>query len=896
VKATRIDPDHFLEVIANENKNSARGQLKIFFGACAGVGKTYAMLQAARQRLDDGVAVLVGEVQTHDREATRRLLEGLPELPRRTVQYHGLTLREFDLDGALAAGPSLILIDELAHANAPGSRHAKRWQDVEELLAAGVDVYTTLNVQHLESLNDIVGGIIGIRVRETVPDQCFDRAADVVLVDLPPDDLLARLHAGKVYLPEAAEQARRNFFRKGNLIALRELALRRVADRVNIDVRSYRDWKSVHTVWATKERLMICVKAEPSHEKLIREGARLAQHLQADWIVVHVDRPRGAGTQGTREALLRLTKLAESLGAEFANIPGEDVAQTLLEYVRARNATKLMLGREGRQLRWPWHRALADRIADANPDLGLILLNADHRVPRARAPSAARSPAGTGTGAGLRPHLRSLVLATLACAFTTFIASLLLMFFDSSNVVMLFMFTVVLLALRLGRAAGAWGAVLSVASFDFFFVEPRFSFAVSDTQYLFTFVLVLAVALVTGELAARLRFKARMATEGERRATAVARVARELSGAIETEQIAAVCTGTIARLFAARIALVVPDLDEHLTCVDQAEFVDASVAQWAYDHAQPAGNGTQALPAAGAVYLPLKAPMRMRGVLVMCMDQGSFSTDPDERRLLDACCSLIALALERTHFVEIAQDTLVRMEGERLRNALLAAVSHDLRTPLTAIHGLAETLELNDLPAAEQTSVSRAIRLQTESLHQLVTNLLDLARMQSEGVRLNLEWHALDEIIGSALRRLSGVLAGHVVRTRLAADLPLVELDAVGFERVLVNVLDNVAKYTPAGSTVQIHARASPDTMHVFVEDDGPGLPSIDADRLFEAFTRGTKESSITGVGLGLALCRTIVEAHAGTIRVERCVPHGTRFEIRLPLGTPPHIEYEILL
>jgi two-component system sensor histidine kinase KdpD len=894
VKATRTDPDHFLDVIANETKSNARGQLKIFFGACAGVGKTYAMLQAARQRMEEGVAVLVGEVQTHEREATRRLLEGLPELPGRTLQYHGLSLREFDLDGALAASPSLILIDELAHANAPGSRHAKRWQDVEELLAAGVDVYTTLNVQHLESLNDIVGGIIGIRVRETVPDHCFDLAADVVLVDLPPDDLLARLHAGKVYLPEAAEQARRNFFRKGNLIALRELALRRVADRVNIDVRSYRDRESVHTVWATKERLMVCVKAELAHEKLIREGARLAQHWQADWIVVHVDRPRGARTQGTRETLLRLTRLADNLGAEFVSIPGEDVSQTLLEYVLARNATRLVLGRSPRRIHWPWRRTLAERLADTNPEIGLILPGARREAARPLKQSATRS----AVKVSFTPHMQPLVLATLACALTTFIASLLLRFFDPSNVVMLFMFTVVLLALRLGRAAGAWGAVLSVASFDFFFVEPRFSFAVSDTQYLFTFVLVLAVAIVTGELAARLRFKARMAAEGERRATALARVARELSGAIETEQIAAVCTGSIARLFAARVALVVPDLDERLICVDHAgvvEFVDTSVAQWAYDHAQPAGRGTEVLAGAGALYVPLKAPMRMRGVLVMRTEDGSPPSDPDERRLLDACCSLIALALERTHFVDIAQDTLVRIEGERLRSALLAAVSHDLRTPLTAIRGLAETLELSELPGAEREGVSRAIRLQTESLHQLVTNLLDLARMQSEGVRLNKEWHALDEIIGSALRRLGSVLSGYVVRTCLPPGLPLVELDAVGFERVLVNLLDNAAKYTPAGSTVRIRARASADTMHVFVEDDGPGLPPIDTERLFEAFTRGAKESSITGVGLGLALCRTIVEAHAGTIQVERCIPHGTRFDICLPLGTPPPIEQETL-
>jgi two-component system sensor histidine kinase KdpD len=489
-----------------------------------------------------------------------------------------------------------------------------------------------------------------------------------------------------------------------------------------------------------------------------------------------------------------------------------------------------------------------------------------------------------------------LVFATLACAATTVAASLLLHVFDLSNVVGIFLFTVVLVALRLGRVAGAWTALLSVASFDFFFVTPRFSFAVSDAQYLFTFVLILVVALVTGQLAAQLHLKARVATAGERHAVAVARVARELSGALKVEQISAICSGTIAPLFAARIALVLPNGGDELIGLPPEDFVDTSIAQWSFDHLQPAGRSTPTLPGAAALYLPLKAPMSTRGVLVVQVDEAARPSEPDDRRLLDACCSLIALALERTHFVEIAQDTLVRIEGERLRSALLAAVSHDLKTPLTAIRGLAETLEqTTTLPVAERVGLSRAIRTQSESLHRLVTNLLDLARMQSEGVRLNKEWNALGEVVGSALARLVDVLAAHDVRTQLAADLPLIELDAIAFERVLVNLLDNAAKYTPPGTRIVIRSSVTDHALHLFVEDNGPGLPNLNVETLFEPFTRGVTESSISGVGLGLALCRTIVAAHDGTIHAQRLIPQGVRFEIRLPVGTPPEIEHEIL-
>jgi two-component system sensor histidine kinase KdpD len=888
VRELRPDPDDLLKAINAEQGRRARGQLKIFFGACAGVGKTYAMLQAARQRQIEGVAVGIGIVETHGRNATHGLLEGLPALPLKAVTYHGQTVGEFDLDGALAAGLQLIVVDELAHANVPSGRHAKRWQDVEELLDAGIDVYTALNVQHLDGLNDIVGGITGIRVRETVPDRVFDDAADVVLIDLPPDDLLVRLASGKVYLSGVADHARENFFRKGNLIALRELALRRVADRVNSDVRSYRISNAIHTVWPTQERLIICVQADTSQEGLLREGARLAQRLQAAWIVVHVDRPRTGRNPRAREVLLGLAKSAQALGAEFANVPGDDVAKTLLDYARARNATKFVMGHDARRRRPFWRRRLSEQIRLSHPEIGLILLGAGQPAGQARRHREPAAPAS---------HVAPILLATLICGLTTVAASGLLRVFDLSNVVMLFLLTVVFVALRLGRVAGVWAALLCVACLDFFFVDPRMSFAVSDTQYIFTFALMLAVALMISQLAVRLRSDAKVAIAGERRAAAVARVARDLSAAMKTEQIVSICTDTLAPLLAVRVALLLPDADDRLIAVRDTPFVDMSVAQWAYDHGQAAGLGTQTLNAAAALYLPLKAPMRVRGILAMQPAGAALPGDPDDRRLLDACCSSIALALERIHFVEVAQDTLVKMEGERLRNALLAAVSHDLKTPLTAIRGLAETLEQPDrLDGTEARELARAVRLQAEALQGLVMNLLDLARMQSEGVKLNKEWHALAEIVGSALTRLTQSPAMRQMPADIPADLPLIELDALLFERVLVNLLDNAMKYTQEDSTIELRARVSGDTMYFFVEDNGPGFRAADPETLFEAFARGQKESAITGVGLGLALCRSIVAAHGGTIRAENLQPHGARFEIRLPLGSPPEIEHETIL
>ena len=880
----RPDPDDLLQVVTAESHRTGRGQLKIFFGACAGVGKTFAMLQAARGRQADGVAVAIGVVETHGRKETEALIDGLPVLPRKQLNGMGPAASEFDLDGALASGYRLIVVDELAHTNAPGSRHAKRWQDVEELLDAGIDVYTAVNVQHLDSLNDIVGGIVGIRVRETVPDRIFDAATDVVLVDLPSDDLLARMNAGKVYLPDAAARARQNFFRRGNLIALRELALRRVADRVNSDVRTYRVSHAIKTVWPVQDLLMVCVSADPGQEKLVREGARLAQRMQAQWIVVHIDQPARAGDKPAREALRQIANAAQAAGAEFANIPGQDVATTLLDYARKRNATKLVLGNPARRL-LPFPASLPERIAQADPEVGLILLNVGETRRRQALRLNTDEP---------QAMTRQLVIATVASAATTALASQLLQVFDLTNLVMLFLATVVFVSMRLGRLAGVWAALLSVASFDFFFIAPHYSFTVNDTQYLFTFALMLLVALVISQLAARMRSEARAARAGERRASALARVARDLSSAIKVEQVIAVCRDALTPLFGAKVVLLLPDRSDKLVASADAPMIDLSAAQWTLDHTQEAGLGTQTLNGADALYLPLKASMATRGVLALQPDQDTLTFEPDDRRLLDACCSSIGLALERIHFVEVAQETLVRMEGEKLRNALLSAVSHDLKTPLTAIRGLAETLEHSSgLPEAERAELARSIRMQADALKRLVSNLLDLARMQNEGVRLNKEWHALDEVIGSALANASPYLAPRTLVTNLPPDLPLVEIDATLIERVLINLLDNAAKYTPETSTITLRAGASGPSLYLVVEDDGPGLPKGDPEALFQPFARGQKESAITGVGLGLALCRSIVTAHGGRIRAYTRKPHGAGFEIALPLGTPPAIEAE---
>jgi two-component system sensor histidine kinase KdpD len=890
----RPDPDALVARLRQEREQARRGKLRIYFGSNAGVGKTYSMLAAAQRERHAGHEVLVGLVETHGRKETAQQLHGLEQLPLRELPHQGRMLREFDLDAALARHPRVLLLDELAHSNVPGSRHPKRWQDVQELLDAGIDVWTTLNVQHLESLNDVVGGIVGIKVHETVPDQVFDDADEVIVVDISPDELLRRLKDGKVYMLEQAERASRNFFRRGNLLALRELALRRTADRVDEDMRDYRRERSIGTVWPARERLLVAVGGHVGDDALVRQVARMARRLDADWMVVYVDAPqRQHRPRSVQAAVLRTLALAARLGAETATLPGADVAEALVAFARERNASRLVLAQPPRPAWSPWRwwtRSLPDRITHLHPDIDVLVLSGGSSAARAGAPPEALAAAPPRRGP---LPWKGYTGVTLACLAATLLAEQLLRVFDPANVVMLFLLIVVLSSLRWGRGPGAWAALLSVLCFDYFFVPPRGSFHVNDTQYLFTFVLMLGVALVCGQLMARLRHEARVAAERERRAGALARLARDLSGALTQEQVVEIALSTVSGVFDAQAGLLLPDADERLRPAEgSACAMDDSIARWAMDHGQQAGQGTDTLPAAPARYVPLAAPVRMRGVLVLQLRAPQRLEVPEEQRLLEACASQVALALERQHYVAVAQQTQIAMEGERMRNTLLSAVSHDLRTPLTTILGAAEAAQRH-VPPGGAADMLEQVSTQAQAMQRLVENLLDMARLQQGGVHLQREWLPLDEVVGSALRQMRARLGQHPVGTDVPADLPLLQLDALLMERVLVNLLDNAAKYTPAGTPLAISAQVQDGELLLCVRDGGPGLPPhLPVETLFEPFTRGTAESTVSGIGLGLALVRSIVEAHGGHIEAAAARPGpGTAFTLRFPVPEQPVLD-----
>lgn len=890
----RPDPDQLLSQIKEEEARSQRGKLRIFFGANAGVGKTYAMLSAARQQVLQGVDLVIGVVETHGRMETEVMTDGLERVPLKEISYRDRVLREFDLDAALARKPALILIDELAHSNVTGSRHPKRWQDVEELLAVGIDVYTTVNVQHLETLNDVVNGITGIRVWETVPDRVFDEADEVVLVDLPPDELLQRLKEGKVYLPHQAERAIRNFFRKGNLIALRELALRRTADRVDEDMLEYRRKQAVAPVWQTRESLLACIGPGRAGEKVIRSAARFAGQLDVPWHAIYIETPELQRLENTRrERILKALKQAQEMGAETAALAGSDAATVAVKYAQDHNLSKVMVGRSRRSLWQPWRHHFVDRLCEQGPELDVIQVARKESADwdRESVPSPLRRFQAPWAAYGM---------SALICGVATSIAGPLIAYFDLANIVMLFLVAVVLVAYWFGRGPAVFASLLSVAAFDFFFVPPRFSFAVSDVQYLMTFGVMLVVGLLVGQLTAGLKYQARVATRREDRVRALYEMSRDLSAALLPEQISQICERFLNAEFQAKSAILLTDALDHLQppvgLSSLSGTIDMGIAQWALDHGEAAGQGTDTLPGSPILYLPLQAPMRVRGVLAIEAPQAEKLQIPEQRRLLDTFARLISIALERVHYVDVAQVTTVQMESERLRNSLLSAISHDLRTPLSALVGLAESMSMTKPPlAGQQLEIAKAMREEALRMNALVSNLLDMARLQAGTVQLNLQWQPLEEIVGTALTAMDAVLTNHHISIVLGEDLPLLQLDAVLLERVFCNLLENAAKYTPVGSHIEIGAAVYPERVDVWVADDGPGLPAGREEAIFNKFERGQKESATPGVGLGLAICRAIVDAHGGSIWAENRTGGGARFLVSLPRGNPPTIHSEEL-
>ena len=882
--ASRPDPDALLASVSQTEARSRRAKLKVYFGFAPGVGKTYAMLEGARRIAAEGTDVVVGAVETHGRAETEALLAGLELLPRRPVEYRGVVLQEFDLEGALARKPAILLLDELAHTNAPGVRHAKRWQDVLDLLDAGIEVHTTLNVQHVDSLNDVVAQITTVRVRETVPDALLERADEIELIDLSAEELLTRLREGKVYVPQMAANALESFFRRGNLLALREIALRRTADLVDADVRAYRVEHAIGATWPTTERIVVAVGPSPTSASLVRAARRMAEGLKATWTAVWVEGPLALGPDDRRRLDAHL-RLAETLGGSIARLSGTAPADAILQYARRHNATRLIVGR-------PTHSRWRDLVRGSMlQDLIRGSGGIDVHV----------MSGGTESGPRLsdEPERRSewpdYLFAGELVAAATAIAFLADQYLALPDVVMVYLVAIILTALRVGRGPSALAAALSVAGYDFFFVPPRFTFAVSDSRHVLTFVMMFTVGFLLSERTRRVRMQEREARQREAHTSALYALARDLGAAADAPSVAAAIAsraadafdGTVVVLLAEPVGGLAEAAHSGTATLDAR---DLGVARWVHEHGRPAGLGTDTIPGAGAECVPLATDTERFGVIAYVPRVAGRPLDAEQSHLLEALARQGALALERAGLAGKAEAAELRPRTESMRSSLLSAVSHDLRTPLAAIAGAGSALRAGGagLDAPRRAELIATICEESARLERLVANLLDMTRLEAGAIEVKREWVPLEELVGVALTRLDAGLAGRAVTTTLPPGLPWVEVDPVLFEQVVTNLLDNAIEHTPPDAPIDISAREQGGQVILEIADRGPGLPPGFGERIFEKFERGPAAGH-GGVGLGLAICKGIVEAHGGTIRGDNRPGGGAVFTIALPVrGAPP--------
>lgn len=878
---TRPDPDALLARVKAEEQRENRAKLKIFFGASPGVGKTYAMLEAAQRAKADGVDVAVGIVETHGRRETAELLDGILLIPRRTLMHRGVKLEELDGDAVIARHPQLVLVDELAHTNAPGSRHAKRWQDVLDFLDAGIDVWTTLNVQHVESLGDVIQQITGVKVRETVPDAALDRADDVELVDLSPDELLQRLAEGKVYVPDQATRAAQNFFQRGNLLALRELSLRRAAERVDADVLAYRRQHGIDATWPTRERILVCIGPSPGSERLIRTTKRMAEGMHATWTGAHVDvigaRPLGERDRERLEANLRL---AESLRGDVVRLRGHKVADALLSYAREHNVTRIVAGK-------PTHARWRDRIRGSMLDslirgsgaieVSVIApIETDTPLPQPMPRPAEKL--------GVRPY----VWATLAVLAVTVMGLLARPYATIADVTMLYLIAIMVSSL-LGRGPSLLAASLAVLAFDFCFVPPTLRFVISDARFLLTFGVMFGCGLMISTLVVRLRRQERDAISRERRTAALQAFTRDVAEANDVVEVATVLAQHLEDTIDVAASVLVPDPTEGLVAaagLTPLAAQEITVARWALEHKEPAGHGTDTLSAAKALCLPLIAGDSAVAVLAIRRRAGlPPRLGVEQRHLLDALARQAALAIARVQLVERAREAGLRARTEELRSALLSAVSHDLRTPLAVITGAATSLRdhAQELSEASRRELASSIVDDAKRLERVLSNLLQLTRVET-GLEPVREWVPAEEIVGSALTRTEHLRKDQAVETDISEDLQL-QIDPVLFEQVLINLLENAVKHGKPPYVVRAQRRGG--AIEIEVGDRGRGLPEGEPARLFEKFVRA---SSSSGAGLGLAVVRAIVEAHGGTVSAENRPDGGALFRISLPAPYPPAV------
>lgn len=885
---TRPSPELMLRVAQAAEAQAAQeaqAKLKVFLGYAAGVGKTYAMLEAARQRQQDGCDVVVGYVESHGRSETDALLEGLEVLPPREIAYGGVLLPELDLDALLARKPQIALVDELAHSNAPGCRHEKRWQDVEELLAAGIDIYTTINIQHFESLNDLVAKITGVTVRETVPDRLLDIAFEIRLVDIPPEDLLQRLAEGKVYVPQQAAAALDKFFKPGNLMALRELSLRRTASRVDDQMRAYMEAKAISGPWLIAERLLVCVSGSPYSEQLIRGTRRLAEELKAPWHTVYIETPDSdRHTRENRERVWRDLRFAEGLGAQVATVTATSVPEAVTEYAVRHSITKIVVGKPPSS-RWRdlLHPPIVDQIIRLSGNSDVLVISIAQPAGAAQ-PHRPRRSVVPFDRAGYLFATGLVVVATLFCTLVSH-------FLEPTNLVMVYLLAVVIAAVRLGRRPAMLTAFLGVLCFDFFFIPPHLTFAVADTQYLITFAVLFLVGIVISSLVARARERAEVIRTRELQTASLYYLSRDLAAAADIGRVLQAVKNNVEEALSAKVAVFLPEGERLEQQAVSEGFVldlkEQAVADWAFRNRQPAGCGTDTLVSAGLIYLPLQTPASQLGVLGVQMEDELDYRSTESRRLLDAFATQAAMAIERVQFSHQAEQAQILQARENLERALLNSISHDLRTPLVTVTGVLASLRDEGMHLGEQ---SRRELLETaadeaERLNRFVGNLLDMTRIEAGAIRLNSELCDIQDLVGCAMAAIKQRVGGRSIRIRLADDLPMVPLDLVLMTQVLVNLLDNSLKYSPPEGNIEISSRLEQCWLLLEIADQGPGVPEQDLKRVFDKFYRIPVPEGVGGTGLGLSICKGIVEAHNGTIKAINRAGGGLLIVIRLPLS-----------
>lgn len=903
----RGNPERFLGQAKLEEARLRRGRLRIFFGMAPGVGKTFAMLTEAHRTASQGADVVVGVVETHGRAETEQLLLGLDILPLRSVEYRGTTLKELDLDATLRRRPEVVLVDELAHTNAPGSRFEKRYLDIQACLDAGISVWTTLNVQHIESLNDVVAQITEVKVRETVPDSVLEAADEIEVVDLPPDALLDRLKSGKVYLPAQIEAARAAFFRKGNLTALRELVLRHAAALVDRQLQQEKSGQGARTTWPTADRIMVCVGASPTSRRLLRAARRLAAGLRAELLAVHVESPSSSEDPRVVETM----RLARSLGAEPITISvpaGSTPTRELVHLARTRNVSKIVIGRTGRsRLATALFGSFADDLIRRSEELSIYIMRGEELDEAEAAPSrrdgveALALPTESRDEQRRRFGWNAIAGALALSAIANLIAWLLYRPPDLSDEAMVYVTTVVIAAWRLGRRASVIVALLSVLGFNFLFTDPRFTLMVDDPRQLVTLVVMLAVGVTVGTLTARLREQAEQSRERERRAAALSALTHGLARARDAVEVAAGACRIIAETFDADAVITdVPRGDgpsPPLVVLASAGVPDwfddreRAVARWALDHGRPAGLGTKVLPGGLGRFLPLDAQHGRVGALAVRPRRPEELLRASSLLLLESFAAQVALALERVALIEDRQRARMSAESERLRSALLSSVSHDLRTPLAAIAGSAAVLNDSEsqLDPTTRRELVQSIVDESGRLADLVSNLVFATRLE-QGVELRREWTSIEEIVGAGLAPLRAELARRPFRVTVPKDLPLVRVDNAMLPQVVKNLVENSIRHTDASTRIDLVAWREDDRVVVRVADEGPGLAQGDAEAVFERFYRGRGErrGEPGGLGLGLTICRGIITAHGGRIWAEPNTPRGVAFIFHLPIETAP--------